>query len=433
MFKQVCVVGLGKMGLALALYYTKSNSKVIGIDINETVVDNLNKGISHLTLPGSEEVLKNALKNKTFKATTNYEEGISSSDAIIVIVPLVVNEKKEIDYSIIDSVTANIAKYLKKGTLICFETSFPVGTTSNRLKEIILNNSKLKEKDFYLAYSPERVSTNTVFRDLELLPKIVGGTNEDARKKVHELYSQILPKTKIIDVSSTDVAELIKLMELIYRDVNIALANELARFSDAYGFDINEIVRGCNEGHPFTNLLRPGIGAGGHCLPVYPYFYIKNAQDHGIDPKMAIYSRETNDVMPKYSVEKLEKKIGNLKDKKILVLGLGYREDIKETFFSPTLKVLDTLKSKKAKIFLDDYLFSKEEIEKFGVMHYDILKRQDVKSSEKFDAIIISTFHSKYKELKFETLNTKAILDGRNALDKKKIESSGIIYVGVGR
>ena len=428
MFKQVCVVGLGKMGLALALYYTKSGSNVVGVDVNKTVVDNLNRGISHLTLPGSEDVLKSALGNKIFRATTSYEDAIGSSDAIIVIVPLVVKENKEIDYSIIDSATAEIAKYMKKGTLLCFETSFPVGTTSNRLKDIILRNSKLKEEDFYLAYSPERVSTNTVFGDLEQIPKVVGGVDERARDKVHELYSQILPKTKIIDVSSTDVAELIKLMELIYRDVNIALANELARFSDAYGFDINEIVRGCNEGHPHTRLLRPGIGAGGHCLPVYPYFYIQNAKDHGIEPKMAIYSRETNDLMPKYSVEKLEKKIGNLKDKKILVLGLGYREDIKETFFSPTLGVIDALKTKKARIFLDDYLFSKEEIERFGVSHHDIFS-----GDEKFDAIILSTFHSRYRTLKFETLKTKAILDGRNALDRKKIESCGIKYIGVGR
>jgi nucleotide sugar dehydrogenase len=381
-----------------------------------------------LTLPGSEDVLKNALKKKSFRATTDYSDALKDSDAIVVIVPLVVDENKNIDFKIVDSVTIEIGKHMKKGATLVYETSFPVGTTRNRLKELIIKQGKLKENDFYLAYSPERVSTNTVFKDLENIPKIVAGTNPESSRKVEELYSQVLPKSKIINVENTDVAELVKLMELIYRDVNISLSNELAVFCDAYGFDINTVIRGCNEGHPFTNLLRPGIGAGGHCLPVYPYFYFKNAMEKGIVPNVAISARNMNDSMPDFSIKHLEKKIGKLDGKKVLVLGLGYREDIKETFLSPSLKVIEILRKKKTDIYLDDYLFSKEEIERFGVNKYDLFSQD-----EKFDAVILVTFHSKYRSFKFEKIKTKAILDGRNVLDREKIEKSGIKYIGIGR
>ncbi|MBN2881006.1 nucleotide sugar dehydrogenase [Candidatus Woesearchaeota archaeon] len=426
MFRQLTVIGLGKMGCSLALYYAKSGIKIVGLDVNQTTVDNLNNGVSHLTLPDSDKVLREVLDNKTFEATVDAEYAISTADAIIVIVPLVVDDKYNIDYSIIDSVAVNIGKYIKKGTLVAFETSLPTGTTRNRLKKIILDNSSLGKKDFFVGFSPERVSTNTVFRDLEIYPKIIGGVDSESNKKMEELYTQILPKSKIINLQNSDAAEFTKLMGMIYRDVNIALSNEFAKFAEKAGLDIDEIIQACNT-NPFAHVLSPGIGAGGHCLPVYPHFFIKNSKDLGLDPRIAEEARKINNSMPKFSIKKLNS-FEELKNKKVLILGLGYREDIKETFLSPTLDLIKELKQFDSTVYIDDYLFSSEEISKYGAVKYDIFSQD-----EDFDAVIISTYHSKYSNFDFTKLKTKIILDGRNKLDKKLIESSGIKYLGIGK
>jgi len=420
MIKQLCVIGLGKMGCSLALYYAKEGTKVVGLDVNKETVENLNNGIGHLTLPNSNQVLKEVLEKNLFEATTDAEYAIQNSDAIIVIVPLVVDENKNIDYSIIDSVAKTIGEYIKPGTIVSFETSLPTGTTKNRLTKIIKENSN--HEDFYVGFSPERVSTNTVFEDLENIPKIIGGINEISNEKIEELYKQIQPKSKIINLYNSDAAEFTKLMGMIYRDVNIALANEFAKFAEKSNLNVLEIIKACNT-NPFAHVLQPGIGAGGHCLPVYPHFFIKNSEDLGLNPEIAKIARKINDSMPKYNIEKL-----NIENKKVLIVGLGYREDIKETFLSPTIDLIKELKNKNCEIFLEDYLFNEKEIKKFDAIKYDIFNQ-----NEEFDVIIISTYHSKYKEFDFTKIKTKIILDGRNKLDSTKFEKAGIKYFGVGK
>ena len=423
MYRQLTVIGLGKMGCSLALYYAKEGTKVVGLDVNEETVQNLNKGISHLTLPDSEKVLRNVLDKKLFEATTDAKYAIENSDAIIVIVPLVVDENKNIDYTIIDNVAKIIGKYIQRGTLVSFETSLPTGTTKNRLTKIIKENSNHEE--FYVGFSPERVSTNTVFEDLENIPKIIGGIDEKSSQKMEELYKQIQPKSQIMNLNNSDAAEFTKLMGMIYRDVNIALANEFAKFAELANLNVEEIIKACNT-NPFAHVLRPGIGAGGHCLPVYPHFFIKNSEDLGLNPEIAKSARVINDSMPEYNIEKLEKET-ELGNKKILIVGLGYREDIKETFLAPTIDLIKELNKKQSEVYVDDYLFNKEEIEKFNAKKYDLFNQDD-----EFEAVIISTYHSKYQNFDFTKIKTKIILDGRNKLDSEKIKNAGIKYIGIG-
>lgn len=422
--KTVTVVGLGKIGLPLAAVFANSGYfNVIGVDKNEKVIETVNKGISHIkNEPGLDQLLNEAWKTGTFHATTNTTEAVSNSDVVVVIVPVLIKEEDEINYKFMDSAVEDIGKGIQKGTLVIFETTLPAGDTRNRFGKRIEELSGLKSgTDFYLGYSPERVYSNRIIQDLTHYPKIVSGGNEKSLELVISFYEKAL-NCDILPVSNLETAEFTKVAEAVYRDVNIALVNELATYADTLGVNIKEVIHAANS-EPFSHLHSPGVGVGGHCIPVYPYFFIKNGLNNGL----VNFSRGVNDSMAKYAVTLVKDHFGSLEKQNILILGLSFRENVKETTKSSTLLLIDELKQRGASVYVDDPLYTAEEITAFNV---NAFTKED---NEKINAIILQAFHDEYKEFKFEDFsNCQFVLDGRNALNKKRITDLGISYRGIG-
>jgi nucleotide sugar dehydrogenase len=426
---RVCVIGLGKIGLPLAAQYASKGAKVVGCDVSPKVVESVNSGVSHvLDEPGLSEKVKAAVEKGLLSATTDTVAGVRSSEVVVVIVPLVVDPEGNIDYGIIDSVTEKVSAGLQRGSLVIYETTLPVGTTRKRLAPILEKSGMKAGEDFYLVFSPERVSSGVMFDYLKNISKLVGGVDEESTRRGVEFYRSVLD-SKVIPVSSCEAAEAAKLFDMVYRDINIAVANEFAKFCDAGGVDANEVIEAANT-NPFSRILLPGVGVGGHCAPVYPHFLIKNAADVGVDLSIAKRSRRINDAMPKYTAGVLKKEFGSLKKKNVLVLGLAYRGNVKETFMSPSIPLVAALNKAGANVSLSDPLFSDEEIKRFGA------EAASLHDTGPLDAVVLAAYHREYRSLDFRSFKARGariFVDGRNVVDKKAVEAAGLIYRGIGR
>lgn len=421
----VAVVGLGKIGLTLAAVFANNGFNVFGADINKDVVTSINQGRSHIkNEPGLDRLVLNAHKNRTLTATTVNSEAVTQANIIIVIVPVLVDEQNNVDYQFIDRAVQDIANGVKKGSLIIFETTLPPGDTKKRFGKKIEEISGLTMgEDFHLAYSPERVYSNRIVQDLQSYPKVVGGMDKKSLELASNFYKKALG-CELIQVSSLETAEFSKIAECVYRDVNIALANELAQFAEEKGVNMSEVIEASNS-QPYSHLHSPGIGVGGHCIPIYPYFFINKGLQQGLTP----LSRKINDSMAHYAISKVEQKMGSLKDKNVLILGLSYRENVKEPTKSTTLLLADELKNKEANLFINDPLFSDSEILKYGGKP---LSLKDKFVSE-IDVVILQAFHQQYNSIDFtHFMKCKLVLDGRNKLNKKEITQLGMMYESIG-
>lgn len=423
--QNVAVVGLGKIGLTLAAVFANNDYNVFGADINNDVVNLVNQGISHIdNEPGLANLVATAHQNKMLSATTNTSEAVAQANIIIVIVPVLVDNQNNIDYQFIDLAIQEIAKGVKRDSLIIFETTLPPGDTKNRFGRKIEKISGLfMGTDFHLAYSPERVYSNRIIQDLQSYPKVVGGLNEKSLNLASDFYNKALG-CKLIKVSSLETAEFSKVAECVYRDVNIALSNELAKFAENQDVNMSEVIAASNS-QPYSHLHEPGIGVGGHCIPIYPYFFINK----GLNQGLTTLSREINDSMVDYSISKIEKEIGTLENKNVLILGLSYRGNVKEPTKSTSLLLIDQLKNKQANLWVNDPLFTDYEISKFGATPL-ALKNKLV---SEIDIVILQAFHQEYSTINFSDFtNCKLILDGRNKLNKKEISRLGIKYTSIG-
>ncbi|WP_251032183.1 nucleotide sugar dehydrogenase [Mesobacillus foraminis] len=421
----VAVVGLGKIGLPLAATFANNGYNVFGADVNEKVVSSVNQGKSHVkNEPGLEELVESAYRKRTLTATQNTAEAVRKSDIVIVIVPVLIDDQNHVDYTYIDSAVESIAKGITKGTLVIFETTIPTGDTRNRFGKRIEEVSGITMgEDFYLAYSPERVYSNRIIQDLKKYPKVVGGLDKKSLELASSFYRKAL-KCELIEVSSLETAEFSKVAECVYRDVNIALANEMAKFADQKGVKMSEVIKASNS-QPYSNIHYPGIGVGGHCIPIYPYFFINRGLTNGVTE----LSRTINDTMSEYAIAKIEKEIGSLQGKNVLILGLAFRENVKETTKSSALLLLKQLKEKQAKIYVNDPLYTDSEIAGFGVPP---LSLEDERAAE-MDVVILQAYHKQYETLAFSKFaSCKVLLDGRNALNSVEISQAGIKYIGIG-
>jgi nucleotide sugar dehydrogenase len=345
---------------------------------------------------------------------TDNSAAVSKSEVIIVVVPLFVNTDASPDFRALDAVTRDIGKSIQRGTLVSYETTLPIGTTRERFLPVLEELSGLiAGKDFNLVFSPERVLTGRVFSDLKKYPKIVGGVSASCAQAGFDFYSKViefdersdLPKPNGVWVmDSSESAEFVKLAETTYRDVNIGLANQFSKFAIDRNLDIHAVISASNS-QPYSHIHTPGISVGGHCIPIYPQFYLWN------DPAATIVAaaREVNKSMPAYYVSKLEEKIGNLNGKSILVLGVSYREKVKETAFSGAFDVRDSLLSRGAKPYFIDPLYSQPELMQLGFNS----KFDD----EDIDGVILHTKHEEFLEYDFQKHSKVTILiDGRNFL-----------------
>ncbi len=410
---RVAVVGLGKIGLPLAAQFARSGHRVTGVDVSEATVDLVNNATE--PFPGEtglQDALSELVPAGRLTATTDYAEGIPGADAVVVVVPLFVDEATgKPDFGWMDAATASLAEHLTPGTLVAYETTLPVGTTRNRWKPMIEEISGLKEgSDFHLVFSPERVLTGRVFADLRKYPKLIGALNPEGAELARDFYGSSLtfdsrpdlPRDNgVWDMGSAEAAEMAKLAETTYRDVNIGLANQFAIYADSAGIDIHKVIAACNS-QPYSHIHQPGIAVGGHCIPVYPRLYLST------DPEASIVrtARQVNADMPQYVVGRVEETLGSLDGLNVCVLGAAYRGGVKETAFSGIFATVQHLLDAGAKVSVHDPLFSNEEIEGYGWQPHELGAPADV--------VIVQADHAQYGELvPSDFPGVRVLFDGR--------------------
>jgi nucleotide sugar dehydrogenase len=416
--KKIATVGLGKIGLPIAVHFSQSGREVIGADINPSVVQTINRGDE--PFPGEqglEALLRESVATGKLVATTNTVEAVAISDVVVVAVPLFVDKNSTPDFQALDGATRDIGRGLRPGSLVAYETTLPVGTTRNRLTPILEEESGLRAGvDFFVVFSPERVLTGRVFEDLRKYPKLVGGIDPVSESRGVEFYKDVLHfdsrsdlnrPNGVWDMGSSEAAEFAKLAETTYRDVNIGLANQFALHAEQLGVDVHKVIEACNSQH-FSHIHQPGVSVGGHCIPVYPHLYLNG------DPDASIVSaaRAANKAMPRHLVDRVELELRGLQNKKILILGLAYRSGVKESAFSGTWDLVASIASKGGLPVVHDPLYTSDELIALGLEPH--------KLGEHASAAILHTNHSEYKALRTKDLpGVSFIADGRNFISQE--------------
>ena len=423
----VAVVGLGKIGLPLAAQFSGKGMRVIGCDVLPDVVEIVNGGHSHIhEEPGLEEAVAASVAKGNLRATTDTPGAVAESNVVVVIVPLMVGPDRSMEYRNLDAATRAIGRGLKRGTLVIYETTLPVGTTRRRLGPMLEQESGLQAgADFRLAFSPERVYSGRIFEDLRRYPKIVGGVDAASTGAAVAFYRSVLD-ADVWPVENVETAEFAKLAETTYRDVNIALANQLALYGASRDVNVSEAFKASNS-QPFSHLHRPGIGVGGHCIPVYPLFLTNDAGDDELS--LVRDGRRTNDHMAEVGVRQLDEALGGLAGRKVLVLGASYREDVKELAFSTAILVVDLLHKAGAHVLLNDPLFEPSELSAFEAE----LAELESDAALGADAVIVQAWHREYHGLDWRRFrNLRAVLDGRGAVEADRVREAGARYLAVG-
>ena len=416
------IIGLGYVGLPLAVTFAKKGFNVVGIDIDKDRIKNINSGISYIT-DVSEKELRNSLKNKKFRATVDTKV-IAKLDAVIICVPTPLGKKREPDISYIRSAVTEVKNNIRKGQIIVLESTTYPGTTNEILLPILESTGLAEGKDFYLAFSPERVDPANKFYNTENTPKIIGGISKKSTDIAEFLYAQVIKK--VVPVSSANAAEMVKLLENTFRIVNIALVNEITTLSDKLGLDIWEVVDAAKT-KPYGYMpFYPGPGVGGHCIPIDPLYLSWKAKEHGFETKFIDLASSVNEAMPRYVVNRAEKLLSDRKKKiknaNILIVGVAYKKDVKDLRESPAVEIIHILQKRKANVSYLDPHFSYFKINGIDLKPVTMNK----KIIKTFDLAILVTDHSDM-DYKFLAKNLKLIFDTRNVFEKKGIRSKNVI------
>ncbi|MEI8065906.1 MAG: nucleotide sugar dehydrogenase [Actinomycetes bacterium] len=426
---KIAVVALGKIGLPLAVQFAKKGHHVIGCDVNQQTVDLVNAATE--PFPGEAHLadyLREVVPSGHLRATTDTTAAVAEADAVVVVVPLFVDNDGVPDFGWMDDATAKIAAGLKPGTLVSYETTLPVGTTRNRFAPALEAGSGLKAGvDFHLVFSPERVLTGRVFADLRKYPKLVGGINESSTAAGLDFYKAVLDfddrpdlaqANGVWDLLTCEASEMAKLAETTYRDVNIALANQFAIFAETANIDIAKVIAASNS-QPYSHIHQPGIAVGGHCIPIYPRFYLWN------DPAATVVrsAREANAGMPAHAVSILASLLGSVSGKVVAVLGISYRGGVKESAFSGVFPTVEALKAQGATVLVHDPMYSDAEITRLGFIPYAL--------GTAVDGMILQADHAEYKVLTEKDFpGVSAVVDGRRSLNRANFAGVAFRVIG---
>ena len=420
----VAVIGLGYVGLPLALLSEKKGYSVIGIDINEKRVNDLKNHIA----PFCDNAIAQQLKTISFEATTDFSR-VKEADTIIICVPTPVFENHMPDLRPIEGACKNIAAHLQKGQLIILESTVNPGVCETVILPLLEKISGLNaDKDFYLAHCPERVNPGDAKWNVENIPRVIGSLEKIGLKKATEFYTSILSGT-IMQMASIKEAEAVKVVENAFRDINIAFVNELAMSFSSLGIDVINVIEGAAT-KPFSFMAHfPGCGVGGHCIPVDPYYLIEYAKQSGFNHDFLSLARRINNQMPAFTVKQLlnalrEKNI-SLTSARVALLGLAYKPNVDDTRESPAFEIIKELKKHQINfVTFDPHVPTKSTVKTLE------------EALKKVDAIIIVTAHNEFKVLTPEDLrrhNISIIIDGRNCLNKEAFVKAKITYRGIGR
>lgn len=411
------IIGLGYVGLPLALEFANKNFQTIGFDIDERKIPILMDGKSYIKHI-SEEKIANAVKGKKFIATTDFSQ-LTKCDAIIICVPTPLDHHREPDLTFIENSGKIIAEYIHAGQFISLESSTYPGTTEEILQPLFEAKSLKVGEDFFLAFSPEREDPNNPDYSTSTIPKVVGGVTKACLEVACKLYDQVIVKT--VPVSSPRAAEATKLLENIYRSINIALVNELKMVFDKMNIDVWEVIEAAKT-KPFGfQAFYPGPGLGGHCIPIDPFYLTWKAREYDINTKFIELAGEINTYQPYYVVQKLIEALDSrgktLNGSKILILGASYKKNIDDMRESPSLKLIEIIQHKNGVVDYSDPFVPKlppTRNYKFEMESVD-LKPEVIKD---YDAILLSTDHDIF-DYEMIANNAQLIIDTRNAFGKR--------------
>ena len=420
----VGVVGLGYVGLPLAVEKAKAGFKTIGFDIQTQKVDMVNKGINYIgDIVNSD--LEELVNSGMLSATTDFSF-VKDVDFIAICVPTPLDKHQQPDISYVKSSTESIAKYLKKETMVVLESTTYPGTTEELIKPLLEQGSGLKcGEDFYLGFSPERVDPGNLIFKTKNTPKVVGAIGKDATEVISSMYRAVL-EGDVYEVSSPAIAEMEKILENTYRNINIGLVNELAILCDRMGISIWEVIDAAKTKPYGFQAFYPGPGLGGHCIPLDPYYLSWKAREYGFHTSMIESSMMINDKMPEYCVERASKILNRFKKSlngsKVLVLGVAYKQDIDDYRESPALIVIDILKAHGVDVdfydpYISDYRHHGKAVKGINSINESIVAE--------YDLVMITTAHSNV-DYKMVQKNAKVIFDTKNVMknitDRQNIE-----------
>lgn len=417
---KIAVVGAGRIGLPLATAFASREHDVVACDINAARVDLINRGENPIPdEEGLATLLAEVVSAGRLRATTDTQAAVADRDVVLFAVAVDVNLRGEADLANLLSAADDVARAAAPGALCIFDTTLPVGTTRRVIAPRFESAGRSIGKDLFLAFSPERLLMGRVLQDLNRYPSVVGGLDAESGKRAAAFYAEALGN-EVIELHSAEAAELSKLAEGVYRDLNIALANELARVADIHDVDISEVARAANS-QPFCHIHVPGTGVGGHCIPVYPRFLMQ-----GEGPSdLAALGRHVNDAMPGYAAERAAEAIDGLVGKRVLILGLTFRPNVAVTHHTNALDLKREFEARGAEVWGHDPLLSTDGVTSLGF-------EPASEPLEGYDLAVVHANHQAYAELDWPTL-APVILDARNALDRDSVERSGARYFGMGR
>lgn len=428
---KICIVGLGYVGLPTAIFFAENDFDVIGVGIDPKKLDMINQGISPLGELGLDERLEKVVKKDKLVATLDLPEATRQSDIILLIVPTPVTKSKDPDLSHVMDAGKKVSRGLEKGKLVVLESTVYPGVTEEVLQPILEESGLKAGEDFGLAYCPERYNPGDDDHSIEKVARVVGGITPEWAEITRKLY-QFIIEEDIKVLRNIKTSEAAKVIENTQRDLNIALVNELAMIFEKIGIDVMEVIEGASTKWNF-NVYYPGGGVGGHCLPVDPYYLVKKAKELGYHSKVIAAGRTINDHMPQHVfgllADSLNDNEKSVKNSKIVVLGLSYKENVGDDRESPSEELINELKHYQAQVtIVDPYI---EETQVYGTLESDLYQ-----ALEDADAMVLMTAHQEFRDLDFQKakklMKIPIIVDARRIYDPEKLREMGFIYSGVG-
>ncbi len=427
---KIGVVGLGYVGLPLAALFAKRGFTVTGIDIKADTVEKVNSGTAPITEDGLDALVEDVVREGKLSATLDGVEAVKASDVIIVVVQTPIHEDKSPDLSILESALGTVSKGLKMGHLVIIESTIPPGTTRDLIIPILETSGLKAGRDFFLAYTPERAIPTRTLQEIQTNSRIIGGINDESAGLAKSLYSRLT--TGDIMAGDIPTVEVVKVIENTFRDVNIALANEIALFCEGVGVDALKAIEMANK-HPRVNLHMPGPGVGGHCIPKDPYFLMGKARELGMELRLITAARRLNESMPQHVLDKIERSLKSmgksLEESKVAVLGIAYKGNTDDTRSTPSEKVVKALIKASGDVFSHDPLVTHDFGGKFSNDIHEVV--------EGADCVVIMTDHDEYRQLDLKEIQKHlkqpcVIVDGRRLLDPEEVKDLGMGYTGVG-
>lgn len=420
-FKSLCVIGMGYIGLPTASVFAGNSIQVTGMDIKADIIDGLKVGKLHIFEPGLRNLFLDALKSGYLDVSTE----VRPADAFIIAVPTPFYEDKRADLRAVISATESIVPHLQPGNLVILESTSPPRTTTDVVAPILEKSGLNVGKDFLLAYSPERVLPGKILQELVGNARVIGGVNRASAEAGRDLYRTFVKGDIILTDATT--AEMIKLMENTSRDINIAIANEFARLAEHFNVDIGEAINIANL-HPRVEILRPGVGVGGHCISVDPWFLVEAAPETA---QLIRTARQINDDQPEFIAGLIEKAAGGLEGKRVGLLGLAFKPNVDDLRESPAVELAHHLQNRGATI----YAYEPFRVDA-GLAGIDQVASLETALIDA-DLIVLAVAHDQFKDLDPEEIREKTkaevVFDAVRVWDKAAWEQAGFRFAGLAR